>query len=263
MMRPRFDTVLLRFKPVAPRQRQDLLRMCTIKWFRVTGELGCQWYPDSPGRLKNGHDSTHGATKNNPDSALVELRLRPRPQSTTIHPKCFKRFMLASHCPEDDTRWKHDDRNFHIRLWSWKHRAIREGILSHRMVAGGLSQAPAAASWAWQNLWHVKKFQEGLAKMRFRIEFVSPSCPSWGHREGILSYRVVFVFSSCDHRWHRAFFASRILYEGNKNVSDCLGRQHDFLKPSHCRRVAINSKKFTKRWHQDGIRVSTKTVEFE
>ena len=29
-VRPRFDTVLLRFKPVAPRQRQDLLRMCTI-----------------------------------------------------------------------------------------------------------------------------------------------------------------------------------------------------------------------------------------
>ena len=25
-------------------------------------------------------------------------------------------FMLASHCPEVDTRWKHDDRNFHIRL---------------------------------------------------------------------------------------------------------------------------------------------------
>ena len=29
-VRPRFDTVLLRFKPVAPRQRQDILRMCTI-----------------------------------------------------------------------------------------------------------------------------------------------------------------------------------------------------------------------------------------
>ena len=29
----RFDTVLLRFKPVAPRQRQDLLRMCTIWQF--------------------------------------------------------------------------------------------------------------------------------------------------------------------------------------------------------------------------------------
>ena len=24
--------------------------------------------------------------------------------------------ILASHCPEVDTRWKHDDRNFHIRL---------------------------------------------------------------------------------------------------------------------------------------------------
>ena len=50
--------------------------------------------------------------------------------------------MPASHCPEVDTSWKHDDRNFQIRLRS----AIREGILSHCMVAGGLSQAPAATS---------------------------------------------------------------------------------------------------------------------
>ena len=171
--------------------------------------------------------------------------------------------MLASHCPEVDTRWKHDDRTFHIRLLSWKRRAIRGGILSHRMVAGGLSQAPAVTSWAAQNLWHVKKFQEGLAKLRFRAEFVSPSCPPWGHREGILSDRVVFVFPSCDHRWHRASFASRIQYEGNKHVSDCLGRQHDFLKPSHCRRDAFNSKKFTARWHQDRITVSSKRAEFE
>ena len=49
-------------------------------------------HPDSPRNLKNGHDSTHGATKIEPDSTKVELRFRPRPQSTTIHPECFKRF---------------------------------------------------------------------------------------------------------------------------------------------------------------------------
>ena len=49
-------------------------------------------HPDSPRTLKNGHDSTHGATKIEPDSATVELHFRPRPQSTTIHPECFKRF---------------------------------------------------------------------------------------------------------------------------------------------------------------------------
>ena len=29
-----------------------------------------------------------------------------------------KTFMLASHCPEVDERWKHNDINFHIRLGS-------------------------------------------------------------------------------------------------------------------------------------------------
>ena len=48
-------------------------------------------HPDSPGMLKNGHDST----KIEPDSATVELRFRPRPQSTTIHPECFKRFKIV------------------------------------------------------------------------------------------------------------------------------------------------------------------------
>ena len=52
-------------------------------------------YPDSSRTLKNGHDSTHGAAKNEPDPATVELRFRPRPQSTTIHPECFKRFKIV------------------------------------------------------------------------------------------------------------------------------------------------------------------------
>ena len=54
-----------------------------------------QNYPDSPRTLKNGHDSTHGANKIEPDSATVELRFRPRPQSTMIHPECFKRFKIV------------------------------------------------------------------------------------------------------------------------------------------------------------------------
>ena len=97
-MRSRFDTVLLRFKPVAPRQRQYLLRMCTVSSFHVTGEFG-PIHPDSSRTLKNGHDSIHSATKNEPDSATVELRFRPRPQSTTIHPECFKRFEIVVALP--------------------------------------------------------------------------------------------------------------------------------------------------------------------
>ena len=56
-------------------------------------------HPDSSRTLKNGHDSTHGATKNEPDSATVGLRFRPRPQSTTIHPECFKRFKIVVALP--------------------------------------------------------------------------------------------------------------------------------------------------------------------
>ena len=67
--------------------------------FHVTGESGCQYYPDSSRTLKNGHYSTHGATKNEPDPATVELRFRPRPQSTTIHPECFKRFKIVVALP--------------------------------------------------------------------------------------------------------------------------------------------------------------------
>ena len=51
--------------------------------------------PDSPRTHKNGHDSTHGATKIEPDSTTVDLRFRPRPQSTTIHPECFTRFKIV------------------------------------------------------------------------------------------------------------------------------------------------------------------------
>ena len=40
----------------------------------------------------NPHEYTYGATKNEPDSSTVELRFRPRPQSTTIRSECFKRF---------------------------------------------------------------------------------------------------------------------------------------------------------------------------
>ena len=43
----------------------------------------------------NVHDYTYSATKNEPDAATVELRLRPYPQSTTIHPECFKQFKIV------------------------------------------------------------------------------------------------------------------------------------------------------------------------
>ena len=38
-----------------------------------------------PRMLKNGHDSNHGATKIELVSSTVELRFRPRPQSTGLN----------------------------------------------------------------------------------------------------------------------------------------------------------------------------------
>lgn len=38
------------------------------------------------------HEYTYGATKNEPDSATGELRIRPRLQLTTIRPEYFIRF---------------------------------------------------------------------------------------------------------------------------------------------------------------------------
>ena len=56
--------------------------------------------------------------------------------------------LLASHCPEFESRWTHEYENVHIRVWSWKHRAIREAIFTHRVTAGCILQASAATSWA-------------------------------------------------------------------------------------------------------------------
>ena len=38
--------------------------------------------------------------KYEPGAATVEVRFRPRPQSTTIQPECFKRFKSAVACRE-------------------------------------------------------------------------------------------------------------------------------------------------------------------
>ena len=41
------------------------------------------------------HQFIYGAATNEPDAATVELRFRPRPQSTTIHHESFKRFKIV------------------------------------------------------------------------------------------------------------------------------------------------------------------------
>ena len=107
----------LRFIPVELRMLKNVHDVAMIRYGATTVQAGSataasrsptivhdlavvmrqvnQDVPDSPRTLKNGRNSTHGATKIEPDSPTVELRFRSRPQSTTIHPKCFKRFKIV------------------------------------------------------------------------------------------------------------------------------------------------------------------------
>ena len=63
-MRPRFDTVLVRFKLVVPRHPPHavfLMNRLESGWIRA--ESGCQLYHDSSRMPTNGHYYTYGATK--------------------------------------------------------------------------------------------------------------------------------------------------------------------------------------------------------
>ena len=94
-MRRRCDTVLVRFQPVATRPPPRIEFVMN----RVDlDESGCQWYPDSPRTPMNDHEYTYmyGATKNEPSFATVELRFRPRPQST---PNVLKKLKTSNVFP--------------------------------------------------------------------------------------------------------------------------------------------------------------------
>ena len=105
--------------------------------------------------------------------------------------------MQASHCPELDTRWTHDYENVQIRVWSYIHRAIREGIWSHRMTIGWVSQASATTSWAMAKSLACQKNArrpcEGSLSCWIRVSdlpFVRPSC---GHRGKSCHLRLYLV----------------------------------------------------------------------
>ena len=86
-MRPRFDTVLVRLKPVVPRHPPRAVFLMNRDESGWNGaESGVTNTPDSSRMPTNGHDYTYGATTNEPHAATVELRFRPHPQYTTIHP---------------------------------------------------------------------------------------------------------------------------------------------------------------------------------
>ena len=94
-MRPRFATVLVWFRPVVPRHSPHavfLMNRDESEWIGMS--VIPRFIPSSHGWP--GLHLPH--LKYEPGAATVELRFRPRPQSTTIQPECFKRFKTAVAC---------------------------------------------------------------------------------------------------------------------------------------------------------------------
>ena len=94
-MRPRFATVLVWFRPVVKRHSPNavfLMNRNESEWIRMS--VISRFIPNAHDwpRLDLPH------LKYEPGAATVELRFRPRPQSTTIQPECFKRFKAAVAC---------------------------------------------------------------------------------------------------------------------------------------------------------------------
>ena len=141
---------------------------------------------------------------------LIESTILDVSLSNCIHELYYRNFtctcycvnnvasiMQASHCPELDTRWTHDYENVQIRVWSYIHRAIREGIWSHRMTIGWVSQASATTSWAMAKSLACQKNArrpcEGSLSCWIRVSdlpFVRPSC---GHRGKSCHLRLYLV----------------------------------------------------------------------
>ena len=90
-IRPRFATVLAWFRPVVPRHSPHavfLMNRDESEWIGMSV---------IPRFIPNAHEwPPH--IKYEPGAATVELRFRPRPQSTTIQLECFKRFKTAVAC---------------------------------------------------------------------------------------------------------------------------------------------------------------------
>ena len=173
--------------------------------------------------------------------------------------------MLASHCPDFSSRWTHDEGNLQHRDWSWRHRVIRECILSHRVTAGWVFKGSGATSGVFIKSLACQKIAEGLpegaSSCGLRVSFSSTVWPSWVHRVDILWIRVAIVFTSCGHRRHRAF----TLHDGNTMDTRCLPMVlrwlHDFARPSHSHRVATMWHFVTLKLYRNGITMSTKRVE--
>ena len=141
--------------------------------------------------------------------------------------------MQASDWPEFESRRAHKYENVQIRVLSWKHRAILEAILTHRVTVGCIFQASAATSWAKAKSLACKK---NWPKSSRRLIFVLTLCVHFALRKVIALASCQIVISS---------LLLRMIIGGNEHFSthedntqetrSCpivLQRHHNYVKPS-------------------------------
>lgn len=155
--------------------------------------------------------------------------------------------MLASHCPEVEQRWTHDAGNVHLRRWSCKHRAIRVGIFSHRMTAGGIYQASAVTSCVMTKSLACPKTAEGLYEGScIRVSILPFARSSWSHLVRSCRLRSYFV-------WSNAQSSHEDNTRETRTFPIVLGSQHDFVKPSQYHRIPVLYHRIPSYFYYDGI----------
>ena len=190
----------------------------------------------------------------------MRRRCRPTSANITRDGRPLHLFMQASHCPDVEPGWTHDGWNFQIRLWSCRHRGIREAILSHRMTIGGDFQASAATSGAVTKSLTCQRIPEaspdGSISCWVRVSILPFVRPSGVHRECILSNRVNFVWSSVPFGIFRLPKATRRIHEAARWSKKATRRREALAMPSCSHRIIVGC-------HRDGLPMSAKTAEFE
>ena len=144
--------------------------------------------------------------------------------------------MPVSHCPEFDNRWTHDWGNFQIRVWSCKHRPIRECILDHRMTiflnlsASGATSCVETKSLACQK--NAGRPHEGPCSWCICVYIFPFVLTSGGHRMPSCCHRIYIVWSSVPP-------GIIGLTKTTRSFPNVIRRSHDFVIRSQCLRVAF------------------------
>jgi hypothetical protein len=165
--------------------------------------------------------------------------------------------MPASHCPEFDSRWTHDVRNIHIRVWSCVHLNIRVNIFIHRLTAGRVFPASAATSCVGRKSLACQKTAEGTPEGSFScplrvfiLPFVRPSRERLGESRHLRFYVAWSPVSP-------GVFVSRKNDEGNKKLPNYFRKatriSEVLVIPSCSHRILVTNVSFSNtmaiRWN--------------